>query len=121
MNITIIGGGPGGLYAALLIKKEWPAYKVTVYERNRPDDTFGFGVVFSDETLGIFRDYDVPSYEMIRRNFAYWDDVEIHFKGEVFRCVPEISYIMTLPLYCSRIRKNSNIEYRNSRQIRMTQ
>ncbi|MCP4358724.1 MAG: bifunctional salicylyl-CoA 5-hydroxylase/oxidoreductase [Chloroflexi bacterium] len=86
MKISIIGGGPGGLYTAVLLKKEWPTYDITVYERNRADDTFGFGVVFSDETLGIFKGYDEPSYEAIRRNFAYWDDVEIVFKGEKFRC-----------------------------------
>jgi anthraniloyl-CoA monooxygenase len=86
MKISIIGGGPGGLYTAALLKKEWPAYNITVYERNRADDTFGFGVVFSDETLGIFKAYDQPSYEAIRRNFAYWDDVEISYKGEKFRC-----------------------------------
>lgn len=86
MKITIIGGGPGGLYFALLAQKEWPEYDITVYERNKPDDTFGFGVVFSDETLGTYRDYDRPSYEAIRRNFAYWDDVEIWFKGRNFRC-----------------------------------
>jgi len=86
MKITIIGGGPGGLYFALLVKKEWPEYDITVYERNRPDDTFGFGVVFSDETLDIFRNYDAASYEAIRRNFAYWDDVEISFQGRKFRC-----------------------------------
>jgi anthraniloyl-CoA monooxygenase len=85
MKISIIGGGPGGLYFALLAKKEWPDYDITVYERNRADDTFGFGVVFSDETLGIFRDYDQPSYEAIRRRFAYWDDVEIAFRGHTFR------------------------------------
>ena len=84
MKISIIGGGPGGLYFALLAKKEWPSYDITVYERNRHDDTFGFGVVFSDETLGVFQEYDTPSYEAIRRNFAYWDDVEIIFKGESF-------------------------------------
>lgn len=86
MKISIIGGGPGGLYFALLAKQEWPDYQVTVYERNRADDTFGFGVVFSDETLGIFRDYDRPSYEQIRRNFAYWDDVEIVYQGHKLRC-----------------------------------
>jgi anthraniloyl-CoA monooxygenase len=86
MKITIIGGGPGGLYFALLAKKAWPGHDVTVYERNRADDTFGFGVVFSDETLGTFRDYDRPSYEMIRRSFAYWDDVAIHYGGEIIRC-----------------------------------
>ncbi len=85
MKISVIGGGPGGLYFALLAKKEWPGHEITVYERNRPDDTFGFGVVFSDETLGIFQDYDEPSYEAIRRNFAYWDDVEIVFKDRSFR------------------------------------
>lgn len=84
-SVTVIGGGPGGLYAALLLKKEWPDWRVEVLERNRPDDTFGFGVVFSDETLGVFRDYDAPSYEAIRRAFAYWDDVEIHYRGEVLR------------------------------------
>lgn len=86
MNISVIGGGPGGLYFALLVKKAFPSYSVAVYERNRADDTFGFGVVFSDETLGVFRDYDLESYEMIRRHFAYWGDVDIHFKGQVLRC-----------------------------------
>ena len=85
MKISIIGGGPAGLYFGLLAKKEWPNHEITIYERNKHDDTFGFGVVFSDETLDIFRDYDEPSYEAIRRNFAYWDDVEIHFKGKTFR------------------------------------
>ena len=86
MKLTIIGGGPGGLYFALLAKKEWPAFDVTVFERNGPDDTFGFGVVFSDETLGVFKDYDAPSYEAIRRNFVYWDDVDVHYKGHALRC-----------------------------------
>jgi anthraniloyl-CoA monooxygenase len=83
MKISVIGGGPGGLYFALLVKKQWPDYAVSVYERNRADDTFGFGVVFSD---GIFRDYDRPSYEQIRRNFAYWGDVVIRYQGHDLRC-----------------------------------
>jgi anthraniloyl-CoA monooxygenase len=85
MKVTVIGGGPGGLYFAVLAKKAWPRWDVTVYERNRPDDTFGFGVVFSDQTLDTFKAYDVPSYEMIRRRFAYWDDVDVVYKGRTLR------------------------------------
>jgi anthraniloyl-CoA monooxygenase len=55
LEIAVVGGGPGGLYFAILMKKADPRHRVTVYERNRPDDTFGFGVVFSDETLGNFQ------------------------------------------------------------------
>jgi len=86
MKISVIGGGPGGLYFAILAKKQWPDWQIDVYERNRPDDTFGFGVVFSDQTLGFLDEYDNPSYESIRRSFAYWDDVDVHYKGNVLRC-----------------------------------
>jgi len=86
MKISIVGGGPGGLYFALLAKKRWPRWDVELHERNRADDTFGFGVVFSDATLGTFHDYDPPSYESIRRGFAYWDDVEVVYKGQALRC-----------------------------------
>ena len=85
MKISIIGGGPGGLYFALLAQKAWPRWDITVYERNRPDDTFGFGVVFSDQTLDTFKAYDIPSYEMIRRRFAYWGDVDVVYKGRAMR------------------------------------
>ncbi len=85
MKVSIIGGGPGGLYFALLAKKAWPGWDITVCERSRPDDTFGFGVVFSDQTLDTFKAYDVPSYEMIRRRFAYWGDVDVVYKGRVMR------------------------------------
>jgi len=85
MKVSIIGGGPGGLYFALLAKKAWPDGEVTLCERNRPDDTFGFGVVFSDQTLDTFKAYDVPSYEAIRRRFAYWDDVDVVYKGRTMR------------------------------------
>ena len=86
MKTTIVGGGAGGLYFAILAKKSWPDWDITVYERNKPDDTFGFGVVFSDETLGFLSDYDTPSYEAIRRSFAYWDDIDTHYNGTVLRC-----------------------------------
>ncbi len=85
MKVAIVGGGPGGLYFALLAQKAWPRWDITVYERNRPDDTFGFGVVFSDQTLDSFKAYDGPSYEMIRRRFAYWGDVDVVYKGRTLR------------------------------------
>ncbi|HEX7220818.1 MAG TPA: bifunctional salicylyl-CoA 5-hydroxylase/oxidoreductase [Burkholderiales bacterium] len=85
MKVTVIGGGPGGLYFALLAKKAWPRWDITVYERNRPDDTFGFGVVFSDQTLDTFKAYDLVTYERIRRRFAYWGDVDVVYKGQVMR------------------------------------
>jgi len=86
MKITAIGAGPGGLYLALLTKKARPDWDITVYEQNRPDDTFGFGVVFSDDTLEEFLSRDPESYEAIRHHFAYWDDVAIHYKGHEIRC-----------------------------------
>jgi anthraniloyl-CoA monooxygenase len=85
MRIAVVGGGPGGLYFAVLMKKWRPAVEVDVFERNRPDDTFGFGVVFSDATLDTFERYDAESYRAITDSFAYWDDIEIRFKGTVHR------------------------------------
>src|ERR687893_2032226 len=85
MKTAIIGGGPAGLYFAILLKKFRPETDITIYERNRADDTFGFGVVFSDATLDNFEKYDLPSYQRITREFAYWDDISVHFKGTVHR------------------------------------
>src|SRR5215213_7071770 len=85
MKIAIIGGGPAGLYSAILLKKQRPEADITVYERNRADDTFGFGVVFSDATLDNFEKHDLPSYRRITREFAYWDDIAIHFRGTEHR------------------------------------
>jgi anthraniloyl-CoA monooxygenase len=85
MRIAVIGGGPAGLYLAILMKRDFPDSRVTVVERNRPDDTFGFGVVFSDATLDAFAAADAPSYHAITESFAYWDDIEVHAKGAVHR------------------------------------
>ncbi len=85
MRVAVIGGGPAGLYFAILLQRDRPGARITVVERNRPDDTFGFGVVFSDQTLDTFAAADVPSYRAIVENFAYWDDIEIHVRGTVHR------------------------------------
>ena len=81
LKIEIIGGGPAGLYFSILMKKSNPEHQIKVYELNRPDDTFGFGVVFSAETLKHFRDYDDVTYDRMRETFAYWDDIHVFFKG----------------------------------------
>ncbi len=85
MKITVIGGGPGGLYFSILLKKAMPDYDITVYERNKADDSFGFGVVFSDETLSEFLTRDPDSYELIRSRFAYWDELDVARDGEKVR------------------------------------
>lgn len=86
MHITIIGGGPGGFYLAILVKKARPDWHIEIFEQNRADDTFGFGVVFSDETLGEFLSRDPESYEAIAGAFAYWDDVRVRYKGHDIYC-----------------------------------
>ena len=85
MKVHVIGGGPAGLYFALLMKRRTPEAEIVVFERNRPDDTFGFGVVFSDETLNHFRDADPESYDRIIAEFAYWDEIDTVYKGCVVR------------------------------------
>ena len=85
MKISIIGGGPGGLYAAILFSRLDAGHEITVWERNAPDDTFGFGVVFSDETLAAFEAADPATYSEIAASFARWSDIDIHYRGTVER------------------------------------
>lgn len=81
MKISVVGGGPGGLYFALLTKKRCPHIEIELFEQNRADDTFGFGVVFSDDTLDEFLGADPETYELIRNHFAYWTDMIVEQRG----------------------------------------
>ncbi|MFC7260366.1 bifunctional salicylyl-CoA 5-hydroxylase/oxidoreductase [Streptomyces lutosisoli] len=81
MRVAVIGGGPGGLYAAALLKRLDPGREVTVWERNAPDDTFGFGVVLSDETLGGIEHADPVVYAALQDEFVRWDDIDIVHRG----------------------------------------
>ena len=83
MNILCIGGGPAGLYFALLMKKQRPDATITVLERNQPYDTFGWGVVFSDQTLGNLEQADAKTAAQILAAFNHWDDIDVHFKGQL--------------------------------------
>lgn len=85
MNILCIGGGPAGLYFALLMKQQNPAHRVTVLERNRPFDTFGWGVVLSDQTLANLQAADAATAKQIGDAFNHWDDIEVFFKGRSVR------------------------------------
>src|ERR1700735_5129980 len=83
MNIAVRGGGPGGLYSAILFSRL--GHQVDLWERNAPDDTFGFGVVFSDETLAAFEAADPSSYKEIADSFARWADIDIYYRGTIER------------------------------------
>ncbi|ANW17595.1 bifunctional salicylyl-CoA 5-hydroxylase/oxidoreductase [Streptomyces clavuligerus] len=81
LRVAVIGGGPGGLYAAVLLKRLDPRREITVWERNAPDDTFGFGVVLSDETLGGIASADPAVHRALRREFVRWDDITVTHRG----------------------------------------
>ena len=83
MRIAVLGGGPGGLYFAALAKQLDPRHEVHLWERNAPGDTFGFGVVFSDETLGGIEHADATVFAAMERGFARWDDIDVHYHGTV--------------------------------------
>ena len=83
MRIACVGGGPAGLYFAISMKLRSPQHQLTVFERNRPDDTFGWGVVFSDGVLAGLAKNDPPSADRVTDGFIHWDDIDVHYKGEV--------------------------------------
>src|SRR5580704_7495502 len=82
MRIVCLGGGPAGLYFSILAKKANPSWEITVVERNRPDSTFGWGVVFSDKTMDGFKDVDPETHAEITHAFRHWDDIDVFFKGQ---------------------------------------
>src|SRR5690242_3858851 len=82
MNINIIGGGPAGLYFAILMKKAEPTHQIQIFERNGPDDTFGWGVVFSGKTLANLRAADEESHAEITKQFEAWDNVDVVHRTE---------------------------------------
>ncbi len=86
MNILILGGGPAGLYAGLLIKKANPAHEVTIIERNPADVTYGWGVVFSDRTLASFQMADYKTYQQITISFVIWDAIDVRYRDETISC-----------------------------------
>jgi anthraniloyl-CoA monooxygenase len=81
MRIAVAGGGPGGLYFSILMRRVAPDCEIVVFERNRAEDAFGFGVVFSDETLTVFEHADPLSYRQITDEFVHWTDIDIHHRG----------------------------------------
>ena len=85
MKIAIVGGGPSGLYFSILMKRADPAAEIVVLERNRADDTFGFGVVFSDATIAQVESADRDTYAAVTEHFVRWDDIDVHFGGEMIR------------------------------------
>lgn len=84
-SVAVVGAGPGGLYLAISLKLRDPSLEVTVYERNRPDDTFGWGVVFSDQTLANLKANDPETAARIEAAFVHWDDIDVHIRGETIR------------------------------------
>ena len=82
MRINVLGGGPAGLYLSLLMMRRDPSHRITVFERDAADDTFGWGIVFSDRTLAFLRDRDEPTYSAITAASQTWDNVDVVHRGE---------------------------------------
>src|SRR5438093_2205463 len=117
MKINIIGGGPAGMYFAILMKKADAAHDITIYERNGPDDTFGWGVVFSGKTLANLREADEESHSEITRDFEAWDNVDvvhrdekISIHGNSFSGIARLRLLNILQSRCSDL--NITVNYR---------
>ncbi|MFN0207516.1 MAG: bifunctional salicylyl-CoA 5-hydroxylase/oxidoreductase [Planctomycetota bacterium] len=113
MKIVSVGGGPAGLYFSILMKKAFPICDITIFERNAADDTFGFGVVFSDETLSNFEDADRESYREITKHFAYWSDIETYHQEQLVRAtgngfcgIPRVKLLQILHDRCRELGVN---------------
>jgi anthraniloyl-CoA monooxygenase len=109
VRVLAIGGGPGGLYSALLLKKDHPAFDVTVVDRNPPDATYGWGIVFSEQTLSAFQEADPDSYEEIVKGFVQWDAIDIYYHnqvvrsgGHVFAGISRKLFLQILQKHCER-------------------
>src|SRR5437016_12732585 len=118
MRINIIGGGPAGMYFAILMKKADAAHEITIYERNGPDDTFGWGVVFSGKTLANLREADGESHSEITRDFEAWDNVDvvhrdqkISIHGNSFSGIARIRLLKLLQKRCEDL--GIEIKFRN--------
>src|SRR6266850_7988672 len=110
MRINIIGGGPAGMYFAILMKQADRAHEITIYERNGPDDTFGWGVVFSGKTLAALRQADESSHAEITRDFEAWDNVDvvhrdqkISIHGNSFSGIARIRLLKILQKRCENL------------------
>lgn len=110
MRIVIAGGGPAGLYFALLMKKRGAGHEVTVLERDGPDDTFGWGIVFSDQTFDYLRENDGPTYDAITSTCQKWDNVDIVHRGEKvtvrgnrFSGIARIKFLQILQRRCEEL------------------
>src|SRR5258706_13263718 len=110
MKINIIGGGPAGMYFAILMKSAFAGQQITIYERNGPDDTFGWGVVFSGKTLSNLKTADEPSHAEITRNLAAWDNVDVVHRGEKIS-IPGNSFSGIARLLLLKILQQSSDEW----------
>jgi len=110
VKVLILGGGPGGLYSGLLLKKANPSHQITVLERNPPDATFGWGIVFSDRTLASLREADYKTYKEITDQFVIWEAIDVVYRKQTIRCEGHVfagisrkTFLQILQRRCSEV------------------